>query len=244
MANNPYYHHDYLHNEKDPAIIVPILYSILRPTSVLDVGCGIGNFLKAFKELGVDQVLGIDGPWVDRTILHKNIQPEEFLEQDLDKVIRTNKRFDLVLCLEVAEHLSPERAESLIGELVKAGRTIVFSAAIPGQGGTNHINEQWPEYWAGEFRKHRYQIHDVFKSILWDKEIHWWYKQNMLLALPDGHIPDQVSELEKNLLTHAIHPDFFADRIGKLTHILQGSASLGYYVKLIAKSILQILNAR
>src|SRR5437879_5333008 len=127
------------------AVVVPRLMNLVRPQSVVDVGCGRGAWLTAFQKLGVSKILGIDGPHVDKTRLL--IPSECFRSVDLSQPFELPGRHDLVLCLEVAEHLPGSMANSLVKTLTKASSVIVFSAAIPGQGGTGHVNEQWPEYW-------------------------------------------------------------------------------------------------
>src|SRR5690606_16087480 len=131
------------HNLIAPSIIAPYVFKEVRPKSVVDVGCGLGTFLRAFKDLGVKDVYGLDGPWVRRDLLYKYIEEGEFEEADLEKPIEVTRRFDLAISLEVAEHLSEARADGFVADLGKLSDNILFSAAIPGQGGDHHINEQW-----------------------------------------------------------------------------------------------------
>lgn len=87
-----------------------------------------------------------------------------------------------MLCLETAEHLPPERADSFVEDLVKLAPVVVFSAAIPGQGGTDHLNEQWPEYWAQRFRKLSYVVVDTLRMRFWSNEaMSAMYAQNSIL---------------------------------------------------------------
>ena len=96
------------------------------PKSVVDIGCGIGNFLKVFKENGVVDTLGIDGSWVNRELLAKNISLTEFIEHDLENNIKLNKYYDLVVNLEVAEHLSINSAELHVKNLINAKQNPLF----------------------------------------------------------------------------------------------------------------------
>lgn len=180
-----YEHSKEMHNLKSPRIIVPEIMRLLSPESVVDIGCGTGTFLNVFKSLGVTDVLGIDGAWANKDLLYENINPGEFLECDLESKIVLNKQYDLVLSLEVAEHVSYKSADLFVESLVNAGKMIVFSAAIPYQGGQNHINQQWLTYWEEKFAKHNYVIHDILRPIFWDNpDVFPWYKQNMVLLAP------------------------------------------------------------
>ena len=147
----PYVHDETVHNVQAANEIVPALIDIFHPHSVLDFGCGIGTFLSVFKRLGVNDVLGVDGPWVDQHMLEKYLASNEFLEADLRHFVRMSRNFDLVISLEVAEHLDERHADVFLDSITAAGDTIVFSAAIPGQGGQNHLNEQPLSYWIQKF---------------------------------------------------------------------------------------------
>ncbi len=240
--NSPYYHHKYLHNTSDPELIVPEIIKLIDPRSVVDVGCGLGTFLKVFKESGVPDVLGLDGKWVNRDLLHENISENEFIEQDLNDRFFLDRKYDLAICLEVAEHLLPKRAESFIEDLVNAGRIILFSAAIPGQRGTNHINEQWLGYWASLFKEHHYVVHDILKAKFWENpDIHWWYKQNMVLVTPSNYTITDSDSLRYNALKNVIHPELLMAINNKLDSISTGYASPRYYAKLLLKSLIKRL---
>jgi SAM-dependent methyltransferase len=178
-----YIHTEKAHNMKAPSIIVPLLLEHIHPGSVVDVGCGLGTWLRAFKEHGVLDVLGLDGKWYNPNLLFKYINQSEFRCVDLEQPFVLTKRYDLVVCLEVAEHISPQHADNFVQSLVNAGNTILFSAAIPRQGGFNHVNEQWPAYWASKFEKHGYHFYDVIRPQIWDNaEVDIHYKQNLFLA--------------------------------------------------------------
>jgi SAM-dependent methyltransferase len=160
--------------------IVPLVLELVKAASVVDVGCGVGTWLAAFAAHGVTNIRGIDGEYVDRGRLQ--IGEDRFVAHDLTKPIRLDERFDLVLCLEVAEHLERVYAPGLIKSLVNLGPRVLFSAAIPYQGGTNHLNEQWPEYWSELFAVHGYRALDCLRHRIWrDDEVDWWYAQNLLL---------------------------------------------------------------
>ncbi|WP_100611967.1 class I SAM-dependent methyltransferase [Confluentibacter lentus] len=177
-----YKHEERIHNLRDANIIVPEMIELLAPESVVDFGCGLGTFIHVFKRLGVNDILGIDGSWVNKELLYSYIEPNEFFESDLENIIILDKKYDLVLSLEVAEHLTEESATTFVENLINSGNAILFSAAIPYQGGQNHINEQWITFWEKKFLEHDFIIHDVIRPIFWDNpEIFWWYKQNLVL---------------------------------------------------------------
>ena len=165
--------------------MVPMVLGLVQAESVVDVGCGTGTFLAEFRRHGVEDILGIDGLHVDRALLQ--IPPKRFVAADLAAGLPVNRTFDLVVSLEVAEHLSPERAEAFVEGLTRLGPVVVFSAAIPHQGGRHHVNEQWPRYWAGHFERRGYLALDCLRDRLWHRPgVEWWYAQNTLLYVrPD-----------------------------------------------------------
>jgi SAM-dependent methyltransferase len=169
-------------------VIVPLVLELTSPTSVVDVGCGTGTWLAFFRQLGLDDVLGIDGPYVDERALE--IPRELFLARDLAEPVALPRQFDLVLALEVAEHLPESSASTFVETLTRLGPIVLFSAAIPGQGGTNHVNEQWPDYWAELFHAHDYVHIDCLRRTLWHAEgVAPWYAQNLLLYVARDELP-------------------------------------------------------
>lgn len=207
-----YLHEELLHNLDSPNEIVPELIKIINPKSVVDVGCGIGTFLHCFKDKGVKEILGLDGKWANKDLLFKNILPSEFIEVNLENKIEIEKKFDLVVSLEVAEHISEKSANMFVENLVNLGEVILFSAAIPGQGGQNHINEQWLTYWEEVFLKHDYILKDVLRPIFWNNnKIFWWYKQNMVLFTPkDFKIELSLDEMPSEI-RNIVHYECFEE---------------------------------
>src|SRR6266511_1612991 len=138
------------------------MVALVRPRSVVDVGCGLGPWLAVFREHGVSDVQGIDGAWVDRS---KLIIPEDrFLAVDVRRPIQLERRFDLAVSMEVAEHLPGECAPVFVDSLARLAPVVLFSAAIPFQGGVGPINEQWPEYWAEHFARNGYAVIDCIRK--------------------------------------------------------------------------------
>lgn len=158
--------------------VVPELISRLAPFSVVDVGCGTGIWLAEFRRLGIRDLLGIDGPWVPRDLLQIGL--EEFWEHDLDEPLRCGRTFDLALCLEVAEHLPESAAGVLVESLTRLAPMILFSAAVPGQGGDGHLNEQPAAWWENLFAARGFRLLEEFGSrFTSDTRVEWWYRQNM-----------------------------------------------------------------
>src|SRR3954465_5845327 len=165
--------------------VLPLVIEALEPRSVLDVGCGIGAWTGGWHELGVEDGVGVDGDYVDRSQLI--IPAERFVAADLEHSLDLGRKFDLVMSLEVAEHLSSDAAREFVASLVRHSGAVMFSAAIPRQGGENHLNEQWPEYWAALFAEHGYAAVAHLRPRVWHTtDVELWYQQNLLLFLsPD-----------------------------------------------------------
>ncbi len=197
--------------------IVPLVLTLIKPQSVIDVGCGLGTWLSVFKEFGVQDVFGIDGDHVDRSMLQ--IPNERFTAFDLKKPIPINRQFDLVISLEVAEHLPEDCAKTFIHSLTGLGPVILFSAAIPFQGGTNHLNEQWPDYWANHFNEDGYVAVDCLRKKVWqDDQVEWWYAQNMLVFSRKDYLASNALLKEEFENTHPsqlsiVHPRKYQELI-------------------------------
>jgi SAM-dependent methyltransferase len=162
------------------SVIVPIVCDRVRPTSVIDVGCGTGTWASVFAAHGVSRVVGVDGSYVDQEQLL--IPRESFVTADLSVGMPTDERFDLAVCLEVGEHLPADQTERFVAELARVADTILFSAAIPLQGGTGHINERWQEDWANCFAAHGLVPVDLVRPAVWsDARVQPWYAQNTLV---------------------------------------------------------------
>ncbi|WP_439555666.1 class I SAM-dependent methyltransferase [Dyadobacter sp.] len=206
MAQTTFFHSEEIYNLKSPKEITPVLVQLFQPKSVVDFGCGLGTFLYCFKEQGVERVIGMDGPWVDKNLLKKYLGENEFIETDLQEPhLKVSDRFDLAISLEVAEHLSPASADRFIENIVSLSDNIVFSAAIPSQGGQGHINEQWPTYWIQKFENHGYTCHDILRPYFWNNpNIFWWYKQNILVFSKARTLPHSLPQKK---LYDIVHPE-------------------------------------
>ncbi len=205
-VKSKYNHTEEWHTHDAGNEIIPFIMKNMRPETVIDVGCGIGTFTSVFKKHGA-KILAVDGPWCNKELLFKNIEPEEFVEHELEKPLPIEGHFDLAVCLEVAEHLTPERAPSFVAELTGLSDVILFSAAIPGQGGDHHFNEQWLPYWEKLFNQHDYEVCDVLRPLFWDNEnIFWWYRQNIVIVKKKSFDLPFINGLKENKIARIVHP--------------------------------------
>lgn len=203
--------------------IVPHVLEFVQPGSVVDVGCATGEFLEAFRRHGVEDIQGIDGAYVRRDLLV--IPQETFKPLDLNRPFTLDRTCDLAICLEVAEHLKPQSAAQLVASLTRLAPIILFSAAIPYQGGTNHLNEQWPEYWAELFKQHGYVPVDALRQNIWpDRGISIVYRQNMLFFCNEGVLASNeklrqaFQETNPDNLSR-VHPEMYLARMSEFNAI-------------------------
>ncbi len=193
--------------------VVPIVLQLVQPRSIVDVGCGDGTWLAVFREFGVSDTFGLDGDYVDRRLLQ--IPQDQFRATDLSSPFGLPRTFDLAVSLEVAEHLPPQSAVGFVDSLTQLAPAVLFSAAIPLQGGTQHLNEQWPDYWAALFKARDYLPIDCIRGRIWGNEqVEYWYVQNLLLFARAGCMlenSDLRREFEKTNLRQLalVHPRRF-----------------------------------
>ena len=167
--------------------IISAVRTILPVRSVVDIGCARGTWLREWQTQAVDDVVGVDGDYVDRSKLEIDLL--RFVIHDLAKPFDLGRQFDLAQSLEVAEHLPPTRAASFIADLVALAPAVLFSAAAPGQGGENHLNEQTGAYWQALFRRLDYMAIDCLRPILAkEKNIPSWYRYNLILYVRRDHL--------------------------------------------------------
>jgi len=200
-----YKHRIEMHNSTSAKEVVPIILSFFQPKSVVDIGCAYGAWLSVFKEFGIETILGVDGNNVDSKNLF--IEESEFIPFNLEDFFLYNNEFDLVISLEVAEHLHESASDNYIKTLVSLGKVILFSSAIPNQGGDGHINEQWHSYWQKKFKTYDYEYYDVIRPLIWfNDKIDWWYRQNIFFVI---HKSINVQFEKQNHILSAFHPYWF-----------------------------------
>jgi hypothetical protein len=171
------------------------LTRLLGINSVLDVGCGRGAWLREWRNAGVKVAQGVDGPYVRQESLL--IPSHDFTAVDLSRKFDLGRRYDLVSSLEVAEHLPRSSSEAFISSLVAHSDLVLFSAATPGQGGENHINERPLSFWQGLFADRGYMAFDAVRpQFKEDALVEPWYRYNSILyASPAG-----ISVLPRSVL--------------------------------------------
>jgi SAM-dependent methyltransferase len=212
MAQNIILHHyNDDHNTTSASIVVPYLLEYIEVERVIDIGCGLGQWLQVFQASGATEAVGIDGAHVPRE-LRKIQQFHEFDLTDLPglkKFLKTSfpEKFNLCLSLEVAEHLPEGLAREFIALLASLSDCVLFSAAIPNQTGENHINEQPHEYWVGLFAENGYTCCDIFRKKFWNNaSINWWYRQNMFLFINENCLLKKAIANQYDGNTY-IHPE-------------------------------------
>jgi len=204
------HHYNDDHNTASALEIVPYIINVLpkKPQSIFDIGCGVGQWLKVFKDSGIETVLGVDGDHVpsEKFLIDPKSEFKVFDLRNI-KTLKLLRQFDLTLCLEVAEHLPEEIAEDFVDFLTVSSDTIIFAAAVIGQTGENHINEQNPDYWQKLFKLKGYIMLDAFRDYFWNNtKVNWWYRQNMYLVIKEVN-KDLFQFKEYN--NFFIHPELF-----------------------------------
>jgi hypothetical protein len=196
--------------------ILPLLTKELNIKSVLDVGCAQGAWLSIWKQLGVNDILGLDGDYVNKDKLL--IKKDEFCSQDLTLPFTLNRKYDILQCLEVAEHLPEKSANTFVQTLTKHSDLILFSAAPKGQGGDNHINEQDYEYWRQIFAFNGYRVFDYIRPlVITDPKIEEWYKYNTFLYCSNS----SFSTLPENIKRSAVAENESLTDISPITYKLR-----------------------
>lgn len=208
-------------SRQSAAEIIPIVIEFIQPQSVIDIGCGVGTWLAEFQQHNITDILGIDGDYIDQKQL--TIPSDKFIPFDLTNNFTIDRQFDLVVSLEVAEHLPQEDADKFVESLTKLGSVVLFSAAIPFQGGIGHINEQWLDYWANYFQKRNYVPIDCIRKRIWNNEkVEFWYAQNIVifadkncLELPQYHLLHKEFTVSSNSQLSLVHPKKYLEVVEK-----------------------------
>jgi SAM-dependent methyltransferase len=188
-------------------IILGMLFSVYKPQSVIDIGCGAGAWLSAAEALGCSKLVGVDGEWVDRgKLLSKKI---ELKTVDFEEPLMISGQYDLCISMEVAEHISERHAGVFIQTLSRMAPVVLFSGATKFQGGSHHVNEQWQSYWIALFRNLNFECFDIFRGNVWDNlDVEYWYSQNALLFIrKDFEDVDKKALLTmEKRITDVVHP--------------------------------------
>lgn len=203
MYNDDFYENRHNNTLYSAETILSIVQNVVpKIKSAIDLGCGIGTWLHVLEQRGATDICGIDGSWVNKDYLEVN--KEDFIEKNLseDTNLNINHSYDLAISLEVAEHLPSGSADDFVTLLTNLSDFVLFSAAIPFQGGVGHINEQWPNYWNSLFKNKGYVGIDVVRKNIWNNEsIPSWYRQNALLFIKEERVMDLTLENSINNFT-------------------------------------------
>jgi SAM-dependent methyltransferase len=248
LYNERFYEYHYEQAAVSAQIVVPLVTSLLAPTSVLDIGCGLGQWLAAFLDSGVSRVIGIDGAHVDLKKLW--IPREAFCEANLEKPLRVEQHFDLACSLEVAEHLSKPSGTALVAALCAAAPVVMFSAAIPQQGGVNHINEQWPSYWIEKFAERGFRVFDAVRPrIMSDSRVDSFYRQNVLIfACEEGIAIHPALSRDAGVPSEFglewVHIELYKRALDDYQTLLRAPAALLAVPSLLRRAILRTVQRR
>lgn len=204
------------------------------PRSVADFGCGNASWLRAALECGAEEAVGVEGARVHSELMHV---PEEMVRRaDLNQPIDLGRRFDLVLCLETAEHLKPESSETIVDSLVRHSDLILFSAAAPGQAGPGHINCRWPAFWQKLFNQRGFACSDAVRWTIWnDSRIEPWYRQNLMMVTRDEALAGNEARIGS-----VFHPELVSAEAylrEDLDRIQGGALPLGWYAAMPTKAV-------
>lgn len=158
---------------RSASVVVPVVVDLVAPRSVLDIGCGQGEWLEWCAAYDVGERFGVDIAAPDG---------DAFLQFDLCEPLNLARHYDLVISVEVGEHLPEEAADTYVDSIARHGDHVLFSAAVPGQEGVGHINCQPHEYWHRKFEAHGFETRDVIRPrIQNDERVSWWYRNNLFL---------------------------------------------------------------
>lgn len=205
--------------QSSAAVLAPLIVDRFHPDTAIDVGSGEGWLALELEALDVT-TLTVDGPWTEAEMkLDLSIDPfpEPFEVVEAFEKIESRSPYDVAICLEVAEHVAPGRAAELVAWLCSLAPIVVFSAAVPGQGGEGHVNEQWPAYWAELFLANGYAGSGALRWIIWDDaRVSWWYRQNLLVFGRRHPVEVEVAEVYPELSPApppaVIHPEAWAHK--------------------------------
>lgn len=124
------------------------------PQNILDIGCGLGNTVKEFRSRGIE-AFGLEGS----ELAIRRSEVADFIQQaNLNFPVDLKRKFDLVWCVEVLEHIHPKYVQNIVETICRHGDTLLISAAPPGQHGELHFNEQPQEYWIEKFQKQGFSL--------------------------------------------------------------------------------------
>lgn len=223
-----------LPSRRSASHVLPGVVAMLGVKSAVDIGCGAGAWLAELGTLGVDAV-GVEGGHPSDDELQ--VPREQIQAADLREPVDLGRRFDLVLSLEVAEHIDSHATDIYLDTLSRHGDALLFSAAIPSQGGYLHVNEQWPDYWNDRLAQRGFVCFDPWRDALWGKDDHveWWYQQNLLLfARADARKRVEAAGVVAGPPRRLVHPELFertAQEAYRTRGLRESAATVGQRLK-------------
>lgn len=203
-------------NDRSQELILKAVRRLHPFASVVDFGTGRGRWLKAATAMGATDVRGYDLP--QSYVAAPELPEGWFIPADLGQSLDLGRRFDLAISTEVAEHLPKEHAATFVANIAKAADLVLFSAAIPYQGGNGHQNENWLEYWVRLFRPHGFACYDVLRMPLWNEAaIRSYYRQNLLIFARGAAVAKLAEAgLQPDLMPPSlVHPEMFLKAVGR-----------------------------
>jgi hypothetical protein len=212
--DNTFYSNQVNASLKSASVILKVLFDLYIPKSILDIGCGHGTWLYQAQKLGASTLHGIDGPWVSQAdMLSNEIQ---FTPANMEVDVPIDRKYDLSMSVEVAEHLSKSCAPRLVSSLCSASDVVLFGAAVICQGGENHINEQRQSYWVNRFLDQGYRHFDIFRPKIWgNRSVCPWYRQNTFLFVRQDRedLCERFILAAQERIIDIIHPEMFENRV-------------------------------
>lgn len=187
--------------------IVKLLPDYFDPKYILDIGCGYGEWMLAFKDQYPScKLTGIDGHWIKSDELI--CKDSDFFAADLNAGLPLeiyNKNYDLISCLETITDLSEKKGKQLIYQLCKITNLCLFSSGTPIQTHGPHKNRQWQSYWHNLFEKNGFKVLDFIRPATWnDPNVGPWYSQNCFLFAKKSWLEENSKW--KNLSLNQQHP--------------------------------------
>jgi len=201
LYDRAYYNYINGGSTRSAEVLLPIVIRHLAVRSVADFGAGQGAWLSVWLRLGVTEITALDGAYVEQNALL--VPKDAFVAADLSQQVRLGKTFDLVQSLEVAEHLPAAAAEQFVDNLVAHSSVVLFSAAVPGQGGEHHVNERPHSYWRRLFSDRGYVMFDLVRPFLIDRRVvEPWYRFNTFVYIAQDHVATLAKEIQPFRIDH------------------------------------------
>ena len=130
--------------------IADVIARDIAPRRVLDAGCAIGLLVETLRSKGIDAT-GFDVSSFAIDQVAETLKPFCWKATATDEL---EERYDLIVCVEVLEHMSKPDAEAAIGNFCRHSDDVLFSSSPLDYREATHVNVHPPEYWAELFGRH------------------------------------------------------------------------------------------